>query len=107
MHSAPLIPSPFQGRGVGVGAHVRAPKDSSATASQGLRAPSSLPHPYTPPLKGRGLVFLALLFVVSLLLLAAPAFAQTQPTGGIDRALNTISGDGRPLSLSLQILLLM
>jgi len=45
---------------------------------------------------------------ILLFLLAAPAFAQTtQPTGGIDRALNTISGEGRPLSLSLQILLLM
>lgn len=45
--------------------------------------------------------------IVLLFLLAAPAFAQTAPTGGIDRALNTISGDGKPLSLSLQILLLM
>jgi flagellar biosynthesis protein FliP len=41
--------------------------------------------------------------------LAAPAFAQaaTPPTGGLNRALSAISGDGRPLSLSLQILLLM
>ncbi|MET0249910.1 MAG: flagellar type III secretion system pore protein FliP [Sphingobium sp.] len=45
--------------------------------------------------------------LAALLLIAVPAFAQAQPTGGIDRALNTISGDGRPLSLSLQILLLM
>lgn len=38
----------------------------------------------------------------------APAVAPGpgQP-GALDRALNTISGDGRPLSLSLQILLLM
>ncbi|HYI43514.1 MAG TPA: flagellar biosynthetic protein FliP, partial [Sphingomicrobium sp.] len=41
-----------------------------------------------------------------------PAFAQAaapaagQP-GALDRAVNTIAGDGRPLSLSLQILLLM
>ncbi len=38
--------------------------------------------------------------------LADPALAQA-PAGGLDRALSTISGDGRPLSLSLQILLLM
>jgi flagellar biosynthetic protein FliP len=89
-----------------VGARVRAPKDASATASQGLRAPSALPHPYTPPLKGRGIIWVGIVLLIGLLL-AVPALAQTQPTGGIDRALNTISGDGRPLSLSLQILLLM
>ncbi|WP_197277417.1 flagellar type III secretion system pore protein FliP [Sphingomonas profundi] len=38
-------------------------------------------------------------------LFAEPALAQT--TGALDKALNTISGDGRPLSLSLQILVLM
>ncbi len=42
---------------------------------------------------------------------AAPAPTPAPPTGGqpgaLDRALTTISGDGRPLSLSLQILLLM
>ena len=37
---------------------------------------------------------------------AAPATAGGQP-GALDRALGTIAGDGRPLSLSLQILLLM
>jgi flagellar biosynthetic protein FliP len=36
---------------------------------------------------------------------AAPAFAQQ--TGALDRAMTTIAGDGRPLSLSLQILVLM
>jgi flagellar biosynthesis protein FliP len=49
------------------------------------------------------------------LLLAHPAFAQIAPptpaaplpTGGIDRALRTVAGTGQPLSLSLQILLLM
>jgi flagellar biosynthetic protein FliP len=47
-----------------------------------------------------------------LLLLADPALAQTaapplgQP-GALDRAVTTIAGDGKPLSLSLQILLLM
>ncbi|MBC6436505.1 flagellar type III secretion system pore protein FliP [Nostoc sp. HG1] len=34
-----------------------------------------------------------------------PAFASTG--AGLEKALNTVSGDGRPLSLSLQILLLM
>ena len=57
---------------------------------------------------------LALLLAV---LLAHPAFAQAapaaapppapNPSGGIDRALRTIGGTGQPLSLSLQILLLM
>ena len=36
---------------------------------------------------------------------AAPAFAQE--TGALDRAMTTIAGDGRPLSLSLQLLILM
>ena len=54
----------------------------------------------------------ALVAVVGLLLLAfvaTPAFAQDAAgqTGALDRAVNTIAGDGRPLSLSLQILLLM
>lgn len=47
------------------------------------------------------------------LLLAHPVFAQiavpppaSQP-GALDRAVNQIAGDGRPLSLSLQILILM
>jgi len=58
--------------------------------------------------RGRILVILAAL-AASLLLFAAPAFAQDaggQP-GALDRAVNTIAGDGRPLSLSLQILVLM
>jgi flagellar biosynthesis protein FliP len=45
------------------------------------------------------------------LLLAAfipdTAFAQTALSSGLDRAVGQIAGDGRPLSLSLQILLLM
>ena len=51
-----------------------------------------------------------LLAILLAILLATPAFAQAPipaPPGGLDRALNTISGDGRPLSLSLQILVLM
>jgi flagellar biosynthetic protein FliP len=43
--------------------------------------------------------------LVALLFAAVPAGAQ-QP-GALDRAMTTISGDGRPLSLSLQILVLM
>jgi len=43
-------------------------------------------------------------------LLTDPAFASASgpaQTGALDRAMTTISGDGRPLSLSLQILVLM
>jgi flagellar biosynthetic protein FliP len=40
-------------------------------------------------------------------LLATPALAQSAPGSGLDRAMNTIAGDGKPLSLSLQILVLM
>jgi flagellar biosynthetic protein FliP len=48
----------------------------------------------------------AVLIAVFILLL--PAQAMAQPGGGaMDRALNEIAGNGRPLSLSLQILLLM
>nr|WP_303546454.1 flagellar type III secretion system pore protein FliP [Sphingomonas sp. BIUV-7] len=61
---------------------------------------------------------MALLSVLLLaLLLAHPVFAQAapaitppaapNPAGGIDRAMRTIGGTGQPLSLSLQILLLM
>ena len=57
--------------------------------------------------------FLLLLLAAALIaafLLAAPGFAQA-PAGGqpgaLDRAVETIGGDGRPLSLSLQILILM
>ena len=51
-----------------------------------------------------------LLLVPAALLIASPALAQAtgagQP-GALDKAVQTISGDGRPLSLSLQLLLLM
>jgi flagellar biosynthetic protein FliP len=43
--------------------------------------------------------------LVALMLAPDPAFAQSG--GAMDRALGEIAGDGRPLSLSLQILLLM
>jgi flagellar biosynthetic protein FliP len=53
-----------------------------------------------------------LALALAALLFAQPAFAQdiaggAAQTGALDKALNTISGDGRPLSLSLQILILM
>ena len=56
-------------------------------------------------------LLLCLLVLAAALLIATPALAQTaapagQP-GALDRAVSTIAGDGRPLSLSLQILLLM
>jgi flagellar biosynthetic protein FliP len=74
-------------------------------------------------------LFLALFFALSTLLVAAPAFAQTAPapaaapaaqapaapvgpaaaqaSGALTKALDEVSGEGRPLSLSLQILVLM
>lgn len=42
---------------------------------------------------------------LTLALTVSPALAQTAP--GLDKALTTIAGDGKPLSLSLQVLLLM
>ena len=42
---------------------------------------------------------------IALALTATPAFAQSGV--GLDKALSTIAGDGKPLSLSLQVLLLM
>ncbi len=44
--------------------------------------------------------------MLTALLFADPAFA-TPPGGALDRAVNTLASDGRPLSLSLQILVLM
>jgi flagellar biosynthetic protein FliP len=61
-------------------------------------------------LKTWALVAAALLIA---LLFAHPAFAQAAPagpansSGALTRALDQVSGDGRPLSLSLQILVLM
>jgi len=60
----------------------------------------------------RGRVIATLLALILVLLLAYPAFAQAAPTtppptGGLDRAMKTIGGTGQPLSLSLQILMLM
>jgi flagellar biosynthetic protein FliP len=58
---------------------------------------------------GRWLKLAGILLALALLAVAGPALAQEaggQP-GALDRAVGTIAGDGRPLSLSLQILLLM
>ena len=64
-------------------------------------------------------VAILLLALIALLFLAHPAFAQASaaplpgttpganPSGGLDRAMKTIGGTGQPLSLSLQILVLM
>ena len=46
-----------------------------------------------------------LLVLLTALAIVDPAMAQQ--TGALDRAVDTIAGDGKPLSLSLQILLLM
>lgn len=87
-----------------------------------MRAPAtagdSLTHaPATAGSRGQRWLWLLVLMLAGFALaalLAMPAFAQAapgtgpvSPTGGLDRALRTISGEGRPLSLSLQILLLM
>jgi flagellar biosynthetic protein FliP len=53
----------------------------------------------------RTILLSAALIAGAALLLASPAAAQQ--AGALDRAVSTIAGDGRPLSLSLQILLLM
>jgi len=50
---------------------------------------------------------MAALLLCGLILLPDPALAQSATGGAMDRALGDLAGDGRPLSLSLQILLLM
>ena len=50
-------------------------------------------------------MFRLVILCAMLFLSGEPAFAQTSQ--GLERALSTISGDGKPLSLSLQILMLM
>ena len=70
----------------------------------------------SPSLLLRLLRAVAPLMIVAILalVLAHPVWAQTgatgpvpAPSGGLDRAMRTISGTGQPMSLSLQILLLM
>ena len=58
----------------------------------------------------RSILSIAALMLLALFLITDPALASTAgpaQTAALDRALGTISGDGRPLSLSLQILVLM
>lgn len=66
-----------------------------------------------PPSRERrinfGLAAATIAVLVIFLLFATPAFAQSTPdsSGALTKALSDVSGDGRPLSLSLQILILM
>ncbi len=53
----------------------------------------------------RKAVVAAIAIGLALAATASPALAQSAP--GLDKALTTIAGDGKPLSLSLQVLLLM
>ncbi|GAB5481245.1 MAG: flagellar type III secretion system pore protein FliP [Parasphingorhabdus sp.] len=52
-------------------------------------------------------LFLCFIVAISGMAFAEPAFAQDSGSEALGRALDDISGDGRPLTLSLQILLLM
>ncbi len=52
-------------------------------------------------------LFLCFIIAISGMVFAEPAFAQDGGSEALGRALDDISGDGRPLTLSLQILLLM
>jgi flagellar biosynthesis protein FliP len=112
------LPSPLAGEGAqraGEGFDRKGSTPLRAILAAALGIPRSLRialHPLTlPPLRGslplpqgeRGKF--ALMVIAFLLLTASPALAQT--TQGLDRALDTIAGDGRPLSLSLQLLMLM
>jgi len=92
--SDPSSPSPRGGEGRGEG----------ATFGAGRGIGRAIPHPILS-LAGRGLF--VLLAALLTLFLAHPALAQAAPSGALDRAVSTIAGDGKPLSLSLQILLLM
>jgi flagellar biosynthesis protein FliP len=113
------LPSPLAGEGArraGEGFDRKGSTPLRAILAAALGIPRSLRialHPLTlPPLRGslplprgeRG-SFAMMVIAIALLLTASPALAQT--TQGLDRALETISGNGRPLSLSLQLLMLM
>jgi flagellar biosynthesis protein FliP len=52
-------------------------------------------------------VLIALIAGFALFVWADPASAQSGSGLGLERALNTVSGDGKPLSLSLQIMVMM
>src|SRR5690606_34920627 len=84
------------------------------------RAATAMPNPALPGALLRRSVrpLLLLLFaLLGALLIAHPAFAQAatgplpqgagETSGALTRALDEVSGEGRPLSLSLQILILM
>jgi flagellar biosynthesis protein FliP len=115
----PLQSSPLEGEGArraGEGFDRKGSKPLRAILAAALGTSRSLRIalcPLTlPPLRGslplprgeRGKLSL-LVLAITLLLTASPTLAQT--TQGLDRALDTISGNGRPLSLSLQLLMLM
>jgi flagellar biosynthesis protein FliP len=80
---------------------------------------ASRPKPWAPAFAGERKVFVAILVLLVALLLAHPAFAAAAPGTGavpppgavqssaLNKALSQVSGDGKPLSLSLQILVLM
>ena len=88
-----------------------------ARASAGRAGVFATLRTYGPAFWAKAVLLSVLLTV--LFAYAAPLFAQAAPppgttlaagaaqTGALDRALGTIAGDGRPLSLSLQILVLM
>ncbi len=48
-----------------------------------------------------------LIAVLAALFMASPALAAATPSGAVTKALEEVAGEGRPLSLSLQILILM
>jgi flagellar biosynthetic protein FliP len=98
---------PLQEREKERGGERREPKMSSAALSRFGHAPLPNPLPQGEREHWRGIVA-AMIVIAAAFLLASPALAQTggQP-GALDRAVSSISGDGRPLSLSLQILILM
>jgi flagellar biosynthesis protein FliP len=107
-----LTPSPLAGEGRGEGPAASAAERlctaSAKIAFGGFEPPQSNPspgasrHPLPRGERGR---FAMMVIAITLLLTTSSAFAQT--TQGLDRALDTIAGNGRPLSLSLQLLMLM
>jgi flagellar biosynthesis protein FliP len=109
MFSALHSPPPFGGRARERGLTEEARSLRGQFQRRRLRvfwlADRSPPLPGPPPIRGREKIGVLLIATAALLLTATPAFAQT--TQGLDRALDTIAGDGKPLSLSLQLLMLM
>jgi len=98
----------------------RASCSPAKAGAQELQAPRL--KPWAPAFAGGRKVLVALLCLAAILLallLAHPAFAAAAPgtgavtppgavqTSALNKALGQVSGDGKPLSLSLQILILM